>query len=135
MSKMTLLEIINDTDLPPTQKQRLLDLVHERSLNTIVDSVHANAKVHGFWEKEREFGTLLMLIVTELSESFEEYRMNKPPIYYAEGKPEGIAIELIDVVLRIMDIFGHEGWDFQKALQIKHEFNLTRPYKHGGKKV
>lgn len=133
--KMTIIDIINDTDLPPSQKQRLLDLVHDRSLNTLVESVHGNAKAHGWWENKREFGTLLMLCVTELSEAFEEYRTNKPPIYYAEGKPEGIAIELIDVVLRIMDIFGHEGWDFQNALEIKHEYNVTRPYKHGGKKV
>ena len=132
---MTLIEIIQDTDLPTTQKQKLLELVKERSINSIVESVHNNAKAHGWWEQKREFGSLLMLIVSELSEAFEEFRNNKAAIYYVDGKPEGIAIELIDVVLRIMDIFGAEGWDFQNALEIKHQFNITRPYKHGGKKL
>lgn len=135
MAIMTLEQIVNDTDLAPSQKNRLLQIIKERSINSLVDEVHLNAKNHGFWDKDREFGTLLMLIVREVSESLEEYRNNKPAIYHIDGKPEGIAIELIDAVLRIMDLFGREGWDFQRALEIKHAYNLTRPHMHGGKKI
>lgn len=52
-----------------------------------------------------------------------------------DPKPEGIAIELADAVIRILDYCGHVGIDIEKAIEIKHEYNKTRPYKHGGKKI
>lgn len=51
------------------------------------------------------------------------------------AKPEGEAVELADVVIRIMDYFGHRGWDLEQVIQDKHEYNKTRPYRHGGKIV
>ena len=49
-------------------------------------------------------------------------------------KPEGVAVELADCVIRIMDYCGHAGIDIEEAIRIKHEYNKTRPYRHGGKK-
>lgn len=50
-----------------------------------------------------------------------------------DNKPEGIAVELADCIIRILDYCGKEGIDIEKILRIKHEYNKTRPYKHGGK--
>ncbi len=48
-------------------------------------------------------------------------------------KPEGIAIELADAIIRILDYCGHAGIDMDAAIRIKHQYNLTRSYRHGGK--
>lgn len=49
-------------------------------------------------------------------------------------KPEGVAIELADAIIRILDYCGEAGIDIEEAIAIKHEYNKTRPYRHGGKK-
>lgn len=49
-------------------------------------------------------------------------------------KPEGVAVELADCMIRILDYCGHAGIDIEEAIRIKHEYNKTRPYRHGGKK-
>jgi hypothetical protein len=50
-------------------------------------------------------------------------------------KPEGTAVELIDCVIRIFDYLGKTGVDVEKLLIAKHEYNKSRPYRHGGKKL
>lgn len=51
------------------------------------------------------------------------------------AKPEGVATELADCVIRILDYCAYAGIDIEETIRIKHEFNKTRPYKHGGKKI
>ena len=51
------------------------------------------------------------------------------------SKPEGVAVEMIDCIIRILDWCGKEGVDVDALLAMKHEYNKTRPYKHGGKKI
>ena len=48
-------------------------------------------------------------------------------------KPEGIATEMVDCLIRILDWCGKEGVDVEAVLAQKHEYNRTRPYRHGGK--
>jgi NTP pyrophosphatase (non-canonical NTP hydrolase) len=109
-----------------------------------VQRVHENAIEHGWWEEERSFGELIALCHSELSEALEEYRNGVKPQeqYYSwpngeNGikKPEGIISELADVVIRIMDMCGYYGIDLEAAIKEKHAYNVTRPYKHGGKKI
>lgn len=100
--------------------------------------VHQNAVAHGWWENPRTEGELLMLIVSEASEAFEEIRNNKGvnETYYSEGgKMEGVPSELADIVIRVMDFCEYYGIDLEKAIAEKHAFNKNRPYKHGGKKL
>jgi len=123
-------------------------------LNKLRDEIHENAKAHGWWETDREFGSLIALMHSELSEALEEHRNGFMPKYiYYSGKnstgllytsttgteickkPEGIPIELADVIIRILDCCGRFGIDIEEAIKIKHEYNKTRPYRHGGKKV
>lgn len=48
-------------------------------------------------------------------------------------KPEGFAIELADVLIRVLDLCGLLEIDIDEAVRVKHEYNKTRPYRHGGK--
>jgi hypothetical protein len=40
---------------------------------------------------------------------------------------------MIDCIIRILDWCGKEGVDVDRLLKEKHEYNKTRPYRHGGK--
>lgn len=85
--------------------------------------IHENAVAHGWWEESRSFGEICALIHSELSEALEEYRDGKPDVYIVgehgitpitpgewEGeKPEGVAVELADAVIRILDYMGEAG--------------------------
>ena len=183
--------------------------------------VHQVAVEHGWWEGERDEAEIYALIHSEWSEALEEHRAGRPMVWRicnlgvgmcGEGacnhwydgdcdagemdpKPEGIAVELIDGVLRCMDYLAakdellaesdacrameaaysdieddaskvpglvcalhemvsrvtmsgrirmlwccvftvwvwldHNGIDPEAVIRAKHEYNKTRPYKHG----
>lgn len=173
------------------------------NLNEWAKEIHENAISHGWWETERALDELLALIHSEWSEALEAYRDGKPLVWREGDKPEGIAVELIDGCIRILDFAEHEdikltdyciensvGWELpvfvnnlhyhvsavsnsisrygtwvgddekecardwlssavnevfdwishrgidpMVVLEQKHEFNKTRPYRHGGKVV
>lgn len=109
-----------------------------RTLRVFAKNVHENAVNHGWWDEERGFAELIALCHSELSEALEEYRKGHQPdeTYYSDGgKPEGIPSELADVIIRILDMCGRYGIDIGTMISEKHEFNKTRPYKHGGKVI
>ena len=92
--------------------------------------VHANAVAHGWWEEPREDGTLIALIMSEAAEALEALRKGNGP---DEHCPQfsGAEVELADVIIRIMDMAEARGWNIAGAIVAKHEYNKTRPYKHG----
>lgn len=64
----------------------------------------------------------------------EEYRAGRDMIYPGVGgKPEGIAVEMADCLIRILDWFSHEGLDADEIVRQKMTYNRGRPYKHGKK--
>ncbi len=130
------------------------------NISTLMKEVHQNAVDHGWWDTERSLPEVLMLCVSELSEALEAYRDGELDFYLKckchdtrsncndkydgcqhgdnkgckEGKPEGIAVELADCIIRILDYCGHAGIDIEAVIAAKHEYNKTRPYRHGNKK-
>lgn len=105
------------------------------TLNEYRDHVHANATAHGWYEQPNpNIPEKLMLVVSEVSEALEEYRNGRLDTWQGEGgKPEGFGIELIDALIRILDLAGHLKLDVDGLFWAKHEFNRGRPYRHGGK--
>ena len=188
-------------------------------LNEFAKEVHAVAVEHGWWEGEEnnDIDTKIALIHAEWSEALEEYRAERPMVWYRchkggevapvcvenacsewrngeccsrDKKLEGIAVELVDGCIRIMDLMAakerdfaqggyicsgkrtlpqlvavlhyatamsgpedddaaswlnscieavrewleEQGVDFEELMRIKHEFNKTRSYRHGGKR-
>lgn len=110
------------------------------SWTELIAESHAISIEHGWWEDEdlkdnHVIPTKLALIHSEISEALEEYRSGRLECRKSEGKPEGFAIELADAVIRIADLCGRLGIDLDEAIRIKTEYNRSRPFRHGGKKV
>ena len=127
------------------------DEIAGMSLSKLAVIAERTAKEHGWWEQEeRNTGELLMLVVTELSEAFEEIRngfdldeiyaegLSGEPyedVWIGEAKPEGFPVEIADVFIRVLDFMKHYGLmdAFNRAMWLKLHFNEGRPYRHGGK--
>ena len=103
------------------------------TINEWAKKIHENAINHGWWESDRSVSEIIALCHAELSESLEEDRKGADLVYIAAGKPEGVAVELIDCMIRILDWCGFMGVDVDAIMEAKHEYNKTRPYRHGGK--
>lgn len=108
------------------------DVVPVTTLNELTKEIHDNAVSHGWWDEPRNLLEIAALCHSELSEAVEEYRAGRPMVWANEdGKPEGIATEMADCLIRILDWFGHEGLDADEIVRQKMAYNRGRPYKHG----
>ena len=128
------------------------------NLNEYAQKIHQNAVAHGWWDKSCSFGDIVALCHSELSEALEEYRAGNLMEWrecefdgfpcdkstcetkecngaYLHSKPEGIAVEMADCLIRLLDWFGKEGLDVDRIVQEKMAYNETRPYRHGNKKL
>jgi len=104
------------------------------NINEAAAKIHRTALEHGWWEGgERNFGEMVALMHSELSEALEAKREDAKDVYWRGAKPEGWAVELIDCVIRIFDTLSSAKIDIEHVMEAKMAYNDTRPYKHGGK--
>ena len=135
----------------------------DMTIDSLMKEAHECAVEHGWWENERNFGEQIALMHSELSEALEEYRKygldgaptehcrfgwllyqgtesehgEKPwPFFHDDGvgmKPEGIAAEMADLLIRAFDTCARYKIPLAEALRVKMAYNRTRPYRHGNK--
>jgi len=102
------------------------------AFNDVAETVHDTAVEKGWWDDNREDGTCIALMHSELSEALEALRNNA----VSDKLPEfhGVEEELADTIIRIMDYAEHNNLRVAEALEAKVKYNKNRTYKHGGKK-
>lgn len=120
----------------------IVNLGRDLTISEMQKEAWENSEAKGFHKKDYEIphveyvvATKLMLAVSELAEALEEQRDFKPTVYFDKetGKPEGIGIELADVVIRCGDLAQMLGVNLSEAVTTKMKFNATRPHLHGRK--
>lgn len=81
---------------------------------------------------QQEFYYQEILRINKRGPSLEYIRHGNPP---DDKCPEfdGAVVEFADVIIRIMDTCHQRGWPLAEAILAKHDVNVNRPYKHGGK--
>lgn len=96
---------------------RAADLCHVRNLKWWQNPA-TGARV------ERNVGELLMLCVSELAEGMEAHRKNLNDDKLPHRK--GLEVELVDCIIRILDLAGALKLDISGAFTEKMEYNRTR---------
>jgi len=94
----------------------------KKTLKDFSKMCHGIAKEKGFWDKKRNIPEMLMLIVSELGEALEAYRVQDK---------ENFNEEIADTFIRLFDLAGGLKIDVEKYIMQKAKINESRPYKHG----
>lgn len=104
------------------------------AIKDFVEEVRQDNKMKGIYDSIGDPREYLAHIHSEVSEVYEELRMGSAltKVYHSEdGKPEGVPIELADVVLSCFRMAGLYGIDLEAAILEKHEYDRYRPFRHG----
>lgn len=123
--------------------------------NSLSKTIHNRAVQKGFWDEEREVGTLLMLCVSELGEALEadrksryantgnfEYDLKESGLCggdlnvfanksFEEHIKDTFQDEIADTIIRLLDLCGKFNIDIDKHINYKLDYNLSRDKMHG----
>lgn len=105
------------------------------NISELCNLAYKNSREKGFHDTPLLPLEAFMLICSEVAEAAEEMRNGSPLYYFKEtpigAKPEGVAAELADVVIRVADYCGAHGINLEAAIIDKLAYNAKRAYKHG----
>ena len=85
-------------------------------INDYAKMIHDNAVEKGWYESKQTPLSRHVLMISEIAEAVEEVRNHKESYYEIEGKPEGEATELADVLIRILDYLSYNQVNFIEFL-------------------
>lgn len=122
-----------------------------RCVDEFTRECYENSKAHGFWDGVANDNepTKIALMHSELSELLEAFRKGDPPC----EKPIDIVgltedkhtiwtrritsreEEVADLFIRLLDYCGRYGIPLATVVLAKHNYNKSRSFRHGGKKV
>jgi hypothetical protein len=121
-------QIISDGKVPGTNTFRSLQLT-PRTLGDYANEIHAANKK--WWEDPRtgepiarNFGEMIALCHSELSEALEGHRRNLMDDHLPHRKMA--EVELVDCLIRILDMCKGLGFDVQGAYNEKMDYNAQR---------
>lgn len=114
-------------------------------INELADEVHKNAVEHGFHPEEpievfvANQCNNMHAEITELWDAYRAGKQDEP----CDKSEKLIALnlrnlscneeELADIIIRALDMSRRLKIEIVAALNAKHQYNKTRPYKHGKK--
>jgi len=98
-----------------------------RTLRAWIRECHEASRAKGFWDRERNVGEALMLVVSELGEAIEAHRRG----HFGIGRKDTFEDEIADSVIRLFDLSGGLGIDLEKQIKWKIAFNKKREIRHG----
>jgi hypothetical protein len=111
--------------------------------NAVEKGFYEEIKFHPSIESMRSyFAKRVLLLVSEAVEAFDEQRDGRTldDKYYkpeSPAKPEGFTVEIIDLIIRSLDLLGYVqekyGVKPSEIFAEKFNYNLSRPAMHGKK--
>lgn len=88
-----------------------------KNLNELALEIYEANKAKGFWDKERNYGEILMLVVSELGEAIEAHRKERfakislpcDDLEFDAFVKDTFEDEVADAFIRLMDVCGAAG--------------------------
>lgn len=111
---------------------------HDRPLQIENELMNFHAEISEAWEELRKGWGLDQVYfpsINKLKDINKIIGTAKDVISLAEEgyKPEGFAVEIADLLIRIFHTCKYHGIDIETYMELKTAYNKTRSYRHGGK--
>lgn len=104
-------------------------------LRGLVEEVRVHCQAQGWYDVPVSLTEAMMLLTTEAAEVVGAWRKRGFDAWVTEKGPQGVASEMADIFIRLLDDCGRFGVDLFAEYERKMAYNRTRPYRHGDRPV